>query len=250
MYKLSVAAIFKNESHALQEWIEHYINHGVEHFYLINDNSSDNFLEIIQLYIDKKIVTLYNANFNYYKGRQMEMYNAFVMPVIKESNWLLVVDLDEFMWSPMYKDMTKMLDECSHFGQVQVNHTLFGSNGHINQPTSIVNSFTKRSKNLTTENPIGNSKYFINTNFDFRSLNVHHANFVVDEYHENVNVFILLGPEYFRLNHYSCQSFEFWKNIKCTRGDADCFFERKIKDFNNYDINEVDDFVLIEQNRL
>ena len=45
MYKLSVGSIFKNESQGIKEWIEHYLNHGVEHFYLINDNSNDNYLE-------------------------------------------------------------------------------------------------------------------------------------------------------------------------------------------------------------
>ena len=42
MYKLSVGTIFKNEEHIIKEWIEHYLYHGVEHFYLIDDNSDDN----------------------------------------------------------------------------------------------------------------------------------------------------------------------------------------------------------------
>ena len=40
MYNLSVGALFKNESHALEEWLEHYLYHGADHFYLINDGSS------------------------------------------------------------------------------------------------------------------------------------------------------------------------------------------------------------------
>ena len=51
IYKLSVGALFKNESHSIKEWIKHYLYHGVEHFYLIDDGSTDNYLEEIQEFI-------------------------------------------------------------------------------------------------------------------------------------------------------------------------------------------------------
>lgn len=248
MYKLSVGAIFKNEEHSLKEWIEHYLQHGVEHFYLINDNSNDNYLEKIQYYIDKNIVTLYHADFHIYTGRQKDMYNTYILPNIKDSKWLIIVDLDEFIWSPVNKDLNVMLAQCSNFGQIQVNHTLFGSNGHITQPDSIVKCFTKRSSFLDTKLPVGNFKYFVNTTFDFTSLNVHHATFAIDEYHNDINVFINLGQNNFRLNHYCCQSLTFWTNIKCTRGDADNYKERKIDEFYTYNLNDVEDYDLILQN--
>lgn len=248
MYKLSVGALFKNEAHCINEWIEHYLNRGVDHFYLINDNSNDNFLEKIQPYIDSNIITLFNSDFDYYSGRQRDMYNKYILPIIKETKWLLMVDLDEFMWSPINKNLNTVLEQGNHLGQIQVNHTLFGSNGYIEQPESIVKSFIKRSANFESVYPTGNRKYFINTDFDFVSLNVHHATFANQEYNKGGNIFLLLGPEYFILNHYSCQSFNFWKDNKCTRGDSDHYMVRKIDDFHNYDINEVEDFGLINQN--
>ena len=48
MFKLSVGAMFKNESLIIKEWLDHYIYNGVEHFYLVDDNSDDNYLSIIQ----------------------------------------------------------------------------------------------------------------------------------------------------------------------------------------------------------
>ena len=38
-YYFSVAAMFKNESWSLKEWIEHYKFHGADHIYLIDDLS-------------------------------------------------------------------------------------------------------------------------------------------------------------------------------------------------------------------
>ena len=74
-YYLSVGAMFKNESHSIDEWIRHYLHHGVDHFYLINDSSTDNSKEVIQPYIDKGKVTLFEPDEPYYLGRQRNMYN-------------------------------------------------------------------------------------------------------------------------------------------------------------------------------
>ena len=35
MYNFCVCAVFKNESHILEEWLLHYIYRGTEHFYLV-----------------------------------------------------------------------------------------------------------------------------------------------------------------------------------------------------------------------
>jgi len=46
-YYLSVYAIFKNESVALEEWLTHYINEGVDHFFLIDNGSTDDYEPIL-----------------------------------------------------------------------------------------------------------------------------------------------------------------------------------------------------------
>ena len=38
MHYLSVLAIFKNEGHIINEWLNHYLLEGVDHFYLIDLN--------------------------------------------------------------------------------------------------------------------------------------------------------------------------------------------------------------------
>jgi glycosyltransferase involved in cell wall biosynthesis len=80
MYSLAVGAIFKNESHCLKEWLEHYILHGAEHFFLVDDGSTDQSCDILQEYVDRGIVTLYKADWSRYLGRQMGMYNTFILP--------------------------------------------------------------------------------------------------------------------------------------------------------------------------
>ena len=135
---------------------------------------------------------------------------------------------------------------CSRVGQIQVEHTLYGSNGHIQQPKYLVQGFTRRSSQQPTALPIGNRKYFINSDFEFTSLNIHHATFL-DKKDELEN-FILLNKEWFIMNHYCCQSIEFWNEVKCKRGDADDYLSRNREDFNKFDVNEVEDLGLFNQN--
>jgi hypothetical protein len=41
--KIVVVTMFKNESHVLKEWIEHYLREGVDTFLLTDNDSSDNY---------------------------------------------------------------------------------------------------------------------------------------------------------------------------------------------------------------
>jgi hypothetical protein len=151
------------------------------------------------------------------------------------------------MWTPNSLLLTTVLDQAKHIAQIQVEHTIYGSNGHIKQPKKIVESFTKRSSIHPTQTP-GNRKYFVNSLFEFSSLNVHHASFIKEE--DEKKRFLLLDKSYFILNHYNCQSKEFWLNVKCTRGDGDHYRVRTEEDFNHIDLNEVEDTGLLEQNKL
>jgi len=243
MYNLSVATLFRNEEHSIVEWIEHYLFHGVEHFYLIDDYSDDNSCILLTPYITRGLITIFNTNHARYPGRQRDMYNRYILPLLKESQWLLIIDMDEYMWSPQGK-LTNILNTTLHIGQIQVDQTLFGSSGHEIQPKSIVNGFTKRSSEIG-----GNRKYFVNSNFNFNSLNIHHATFV-DKMHEENN-FLILYPEYFRYNHYTCQSRDIWNRVKCSRGDSDNYLVRTPESFDGRFLNkeEIEDTGLLEQNR-
>jgi hypothetical protein len=50
------------------------------------------------------------------------------------------------------------------------------------------------------------------------------------------------------MNHYNCQSRNFWNEVKCNRGDADNYLIRKPEDFNRLDVNDVEDLGLFNQN--
>ena len=66
-YYLCALAMFKDEGQVLPEWLEHHVAHGVEHFYLVDDVSTDTSKEILAPYIAKGLVTLFEPP---YAGQQ------------------------------------------------------------------------------------------------------------------------------------------------------------------------------------
>lgn len=47
-YYMSVCAVFKNEAPFMKEWILYYQVIGADHIYLYNNNSDDNYQEVLQ----------------------------------------------------------------------------------------------------------------------------------------------------------------------------------------------------------
>lgn len=98
-YLISVCAIFKNEAEFLIEWLEYHLMLGVDHFYLYNNNSTDNFNEILEKYINDGVVTL--IDWPYIPG-QLSAYKHWHENYHDESNWVTFIDIDEFI-CPKYK---------------------------------------------------------------------------------------------------------------------------------------------------
>lgn len=125
-YKVSVCTIFKNEAPFIKEWIEYQRIVGVDHFYMYNNNSTDNYLEILQPYIDEGIVTLNQwPEVPCQLGSYTHWYNNYR----HESQWVSFLDLDEF-FCPKYADnLVAWLDEYKKYPVVQIYWRMFGTSG-------------------------------------------------------------------------------------------------------------------------
>ena len=96
-YNLSVLAIFKNEKIILRQWIEHYLREGVDHFYLIDNGSTDNYHSTIKDYLSK--ISLVRDGRRFHQGTQQYLYcNTFMLTATHETKWLIVCDIDEYIY--------------------------------------------------------------------------------------------------------------------------------------------------------
>ncbi len=266
-YYLSVLAIFKNEGHIIEEWLEHHIGHGVEHFYLIDDNSDDNAHMILESYIDKGLVTMFQTSRQDLKFRQGAMYQRVFHDVYtnNETYWLAIIDLDEFLYSPGELDVTKVLRRHEDLSVVGVNWLIFGSSGHKEQPQSVTQNFYHRApENLNNYPDLINrykvlawsdytngdwQKSIVNTNHKVDQVDVHVA--VVDGTADNLSIKRYPDNPPLLLNHYIVQSYEFFKNVKGRRGDVNNWFSDHARDkhyFKMCDINNIKDTRLKDMN--
>ncbi len=238
--------MFKNEAVGIKEWLDHYIFHGADHFYLVNDQSTDNSLEVLAPYISAGKVTLVDIEWPRVAHRQSEIYTHAFLPRLHETRWMCICDIDEYIWSPRDINLKNVLKLCENLSQIQIRQAIFGSNGLRSQPPSIVQGFTMRRacQNGTTLDH--GYKYIVQNTYTFTKFDVHFANPTPET--TAANNWLIIDDDWFALNHYKCQSWEFWKDVKCTRGDADEFTTRVAEDFARVDINEVLDTRLAVQN--
>lgn len=255
MYNFTIGAIFKNESHILKEWIEHYLFHGIDHIYLINDNSTDDFLPILTPYINNNQVTLHNCSESKkWVGMQDDKYNYYFQQYLKETIWFGILDLDEFLYSPLDVNLKNILQKYDSFNQILINWVHFGSSNYDKQPDNVVSSFIHRGEyNSLNNGPNGryNSyKAIVKTNGNVK-LGIHRHSFNNDSSGKNISFEEQNTP--LLINHYAIQSKEYWTNIKMTRGDADYWYnkqgwERNMELFKQMDNNEIKDDRLKVQN--
>ena len=256
-----LVAMFKNESHIIKEWITHYMKQGICRFLLIDNGSNDNYIDILQPYIDKNVVELVIDPIKY---SQSDCYNKYYLDKCKLFQWVIVCDLDEFIYArrgfKTIPDYLKTLHPS--FSQVYIPWKMFGSNGHKEQPESVIKSFTLRSNyNIHSDlcslrlNGIRYTyaKCIIRTKFlvkfgvhsHITSGGVHiSANNRCDNINPNPDFVridrTILENSYLHLNHYAIQSFDWFMKVKATRGDNCSSINDNIRDevyFKRYDTN-------------
>ncbi len=272
---LCLVAIFKNESHILKEWIEHYLNQGVDKFFLIDNGSTDEYYSILKPYIKENKVDLVKDN---KRHAQVELYNKYFLNKCKNYDWVILCDLDEFIYGRKYCNSIKDFLGKVHnnFSQVFVPWKMFGSNGFDTmdkkQPSSVISTFTKRliyndsKKNDYSFGFKGNKLYIENKcivrtkyllKFEIHSSETSNNNYltsyILKNNHINKNKAFseisehILENSALHLNHYAIQSLDWFMKVKATRGGADSAKNDNVRNntyFQEYNFNDIEDLEL------
>lgn len=244
-YKVAICAIFKNEAAYLKEWIEFHKIVGVEHFYLYNNFSDDNYKEVLFPYVKNGDVTL--IDWPYYKG-QMKAYRDCIKTYKDDCQWIGFIDIDEFVVPRKMNNIYDCLKCFQNRTAVLIYWKLFGSSGYMERDIS----------ELVTENffvcwpkhtNIG--KCFFNMNYQFSEKWTHDMHLLYGCY-KNIRIppvntngnFILFGRHHansndflIQINHYYTKSVKEYEDKKIrgpgytkhnTHTDS-AFFEHEMK---------------------
>lgn len=233
-YDLCICAIFKNEAPYLKEWIEFHKLQGVQHFFLYNNSSNDNYLEILEPYISAKMITLEDWHFDYLPAKKGERtvpwlciqtgaYTHCIQKYGITTNWMALIDIDEFLFCPDGTPLPKFLENYKKFGGLIVNWMLFGTSNIYDLPkNSLLIENLIRCAPKTHERNF-NGKSIIQPKYALRALNAHCMEykkgfFSVDtekrktpKYHEKT---LRLNLDKIRINHYWTRTENFFQNTK------------------------------------
>lgn len=243
--KIACAAVVKNESRYIAEWISYYISLGFDAVIIIDNMSTDNTVDIAKKYqstFDVRIITSEDILESYQKTAYMRAVEIFKY----EFEWIAFFDADEFLVLSNNMNIKNCLELNEAASGIGINWKIFGSSGH-----------KEPQKGLLIE------KYLLASDANF-GPNAHVKSIVrplhVDGF-LNGHVFAVKGPyknlvgqdiswlspgiisgkpNYAggQLNHYFTKSYDDWI-IKVSRGYPD--LERKIAEFDIYDRNEIFD---------
>jgi len=173
-YKVAICAIFKNEAPYIKEWIEFHKIVGIEHFYMYNNFSEDNYKEILDPYVESGDVTLIDWP---HKQSQMQAYADSIARFSNEVQWIGFIDLDEYIVPNKMDTVYAFLQKFEKNRPVVMMYwRVFGSSGRIERDITglVTEDFTVC---WSKYDSIG--KCFFNTNYDFnlkdkRNTTFHH----------------------------------------------------------------------------
>lgn len=132
-HELAIGSLFRNEAPFLREWIEYHRLVGVEHFWLYNDNSTDNWQEVLDPYIKEGVVEVFPwpvISRAEYVGTQCRAFRDAIIRATGNTEWIALIDIDEFLLPMRNKTITDCLRK--HFSAaaaVYINWRNFGTGG-------------------------------------------------------------------------------------------------------------------------
>jgi hypothetical protein len=133
MNNISICTVIKNESRYLEEWIIYHKLIGFEHFYIYDNNSTDNLAPILEKY--KEIITY--TKWPLTDWQQKLAYQDYVQKYRRESVWTAFIDVDEFI---IYKNRKPLKDYLRNefIDAFILPWFIFGTNNHKKIPSGLV----------------------------------------------------------------------------------------------------------------
>lgn len=170
-FKVSICGIFRDEALYLKEWIEFHKIVGVDHFYLYNNFSNDNYLDVLEPYIENNLITLVDWPKEH---SQIEAYIDCINKYSSETEWLGFIDIDEFVVPNNTDNIFDFLKKFQRRPAVLIYWQLFGSSGKMNRN---LNDLVTDDFFCCWKKYYGMGKCFYNTKYNYstnKNTTLHH----------------------------------------------------------------------------
>lgn len=219
---LSVCTVYRDAAADLREWIEFHRLVGVERFFLYDNFSVDNHLEVLAPYLESGIVSVRRWPLFDGLNGQFSANDDCLRWHRYDSRWIAFLDVDEFLFSPTGRSLPEVLADYEEWPAVTSAWVMFGFGGHRTRPAGLVVENYRRRIDVG-DGP--NYKSIVDPRRVGRCLSTHHFAYphlsAVDEQLRPVDGPIARSPSFdrLRINHYYRKSEEEFV-AKCKRKEA------------------------------
>ncbi len=241
---LSVCAIAKNEGPYFKEWIEWHLNHGVEKFYIYDNESTDGTKDILLPFIQSGVVV-----YKFWPGnrRQLAAYDDCLEHFRFSSRWIAFIDLDEFIVPVKDASIPDFLKRFESFAAVEINWLIYGSSGRkTKSPGTMIERFRFHSKPSHYLNR--HVKSIVNPRQVYTMIGCHEAakisGFISDSHGQPVRKNFRERPpqqDIIRINHYAVRSYEEFIEKQARGRASGTQTTVKSEYFTQYDLNDIED---------
>ena len=114
---------------------------GIDHFYLYDNDSTDDYESVVRPFVNAGRVTLYRRPG---LAQQLPVYQHCLREHRKDARWLTILDDDEFLFPAAASNLPETFSAYESYAGVAACWLLFGSNGHRTRPSGPVTSNYRR----------------------------------------------------------------------------------------------------------
>jgi Glycosyltransferase family 92 len=134
-YRLTACVRVKNEGRFLPEMLAHHCLLGFEHFYLYDNNSTDEPAKVLAPFVQRGLVTIVPWPD---VPAAPSCYRHFFENFETEAEWVAFIDADEFIVERMDGALSAALARLASKAALGINYRYFGSSGHLSIPDGLI----------------------------------------------------------------------------------------------------------------
>ena len=188
-HDLAIAAILKDEGRYLKEWLDYHLAAGVDHFYLYDNDSTDNQAEVVKPYVEAGLVDYIPMPG---EAMQFAACNDAIKRFKFHCRYMALIDADEFIYPKTGQSIAEVVDEIlsgdTKAAGLAIHWQVYGSNGQDKADYSrgVLERFTRRAKSdwYLPANTVGN--FYAQGNCYVKNIvNPRRVNFIKDPHRVN-----------------------------------------------------------------
>lgn len=256
-YEVAIASMFRNCAPSIKEWVEYHRLAGVDHFWLYDDASTDDWQSELAPYIESGLVEVFYwpARKPDWTGDQNKAFQDGLKRAVGVAKWIALIDSDEFIFPLQDKSIPECLERrFAHAQAVYANWYHFGTSyvtladGEPMLSRLILSAAKSHSRNAVGKSIIRPEYAVINQLWTQHFCPLIGNSFYVNGDGEKTFTFHgsdlisndgLHHSKFIRINHYAHRDEKYFQEVRLPRDSNPQLMLEHYKAFNfqrNYDI--------------